>query len=64
MSKAYARLISDERGTWYKGRATDGNVCEGEDALIYEPEYLTGDALVEWRSQMHQLVIDGHAEYV
>ncbi len=59
-----ARLVNNEKGTWYNGRATEGNVCQGEDALIYEPDDLTGTALRRWWEDTAQLVEDDYAEWI
>lgn len=58
--KPIARLVNDEKGTWYKGRATNENVCTGDDLLLYEPD----EHVESYRQQVDQLVKDGYAEYL
>ncbi len=62
--KPIARLLNNEKGMWFKGIATDGIVCEGEDALIFPAKEPHTAAARSWLEDVAKLVSDGYAEYL
>lgn len=64
MSEPMAKLVNNEKGTWFKGRADNGIICEGDDALIYQPEYLKDEQVNYWRSQIQDLVDHEYAVWL
>ena len=60
--KPVARLLNNSKGCWYNG-ASDC-ACEGDDALVYQPSDLQGQALARWWQDISQLVKDDYAEWI
>ena len=60
-----ARLINDEKGTWYNGRPSEDNISRGDDLLLYPlDEGASQRQIASWNEQVAKLVKDGYAEYL